>query len=186
MKIVPLIHDEKLLIQKARKGNKAAQYGLYKKYAPIMLAVCRRYVKDVQFAEDVMIQGFLKVLMRLDSFGEKGSFEGWVRRIMVNESINYLKKRRILVFEGNFRALEKAEVPSIALKTDTEHLLKLINNLPDAYRFVFMLHAIDGYGHKEIAKVLEIPVNTSKSKLARARKILQDRLKKQRKRHESI
>jgi RNA polymerase sigma-70 factor (ECF subfamily) len=186
MKILPLYHNEKLLIQKARIANKAAQHGLYRKYAPIMLVVCRRYVKDVQFAEDVMIQGFLKAFMRLNSFKGEGSFEGWVRRIMVNESINYLKKKRRLVFESNTSSLDKLESPCIVKKTDAEYLLKLIDDLPDTYRFVFMLHAIDGYKHNEIAKVLGIPENTSKSKLSRARKILQNKLKIQRKKYEAL
>lgn len=181
MKIVPLYHDEKLLIQKARMANRAAQHGLYKKYAPVMLAVCRRYVKDAQFAEDVTIQGFLKVFTRLHSFTGKGSFEGWVRRIMVNESINYLKKARKLVFSSNMQALERSERADIAMKTEAEYLLSLIDNLPDPFRLVFMLHAVEGYKHNEIAEVLHISVNTSKSRLARARKILQENLKAQRK-----
>jgi RNA polymerase sigma-70 factor (ECF subfamily) len=186
VKILPLLHDEELLIQKAKMANKAAQYGLYKKYAPVMLAVCRRYVKDVQFAEDIMIQGFLKVFMCLHSFRGKGSFEGWVRRIMVNESLNYLKKKRRLVFEGNSKALERMQRPRISMKMDAEYLLRLIDNLPDVYRVVFMLHAIDGYRHKEIAKVLHISENTSKSKLSKARRMLRDKLRNQSKRHEKL
>ena len=186
MKIIPLYHDEKLLIQKARIANKAAQFDLYKKYAPIMLAVCRRYIRDMQYAEDVMIQGSLKVFTRLHSFNGKGSFEGWIRRIMVNESLNYLKKKRRLVFERNPQDFEKYENPRIVMKTDAEYLLNLIDNLPNTYRVVFMLHAIDGYKHSEIAKALHISENTSKSKLSRARKILQEKLKIQRKRNEAL
>ena len=105
---------------------------------------------------------------------------------MVNESLNYLKKKRRLVFERNPQDFEKYERPRIAMKTDAEYLLKLIEDLPDTYRFVFMLHAIDGYKHSEIAKVLRISENTSKSKLSRARKILQKKLKIRRNRNEAL
>ena len=186
MKIISLFTNESAVIQKAREGDHAAQCKLYKKYAPIMLAVCRRYVKDVQFAEDVSIQGFLKVFLHLPTFHGKGSFEGWVKRIMINESINYLKKKRRLVFEENTRVFERTTSSGITLKTDAEYLLKLIDQLPDSCRFVFILHAIDGYKHTEIAALLEIPESTSKFKLGKARKILQEQLKNYRERYESL
>ncbi|WP_343485956.1 RNA polymerase sigma factor [Allomuricauda sp. d1] len=178
MKIIPLHKDEKSLIRKAKNSNKAAQFGLYDRYAPKMLAVCKRYIRDVQYAEDVMIQGFLKVFMRLDTFKEKGSFEGWVRRIMVRECINFLKKNRRLVFRGDIHEYQNHGRPKVADKSDAEYLLRLIDQLPEASRLVFMLHAVEGYKHNEIAKVLRITENTSKTKLFKARRVLREKLKK--------
>lgn len=186
MKIIPLFKDDQRLILGASKSDRVAQRGLYEKYAPKMLAVCRGYVKDLQFAEDVMLKGFLKVFMHLDSFTEKGSFEGWVRRIMVHESINFLKIKQMLVFESDINAQEKVSSPEVAMKSDAEYLLKLIDELPDGYRIVFMLYAIEGYTHREIAKTLHLSEATSRSKLSKARKILQSKLKLTQKRHEAL
>lgn len=186
MKIIPIYNDERYLVRKARKLDRAAQNGLYKKYAPKMLAVCRSYVKDLQFAQDVMHQGFLKVFMHLDSFSEKGSFEGWVRRIMVHESLNFLKKKRWVVYINDINEHNEMANPGIALKNDAEYLLKLIDQLPNGYRIVFILHAIEGYTHKEIAKTLHLTENTSRSKLSKARKILQKKFNLIIKRNEAL
>ena len=186
MKIIPLFANETSLIQKAKRGDQTAQFQLYKKYAPSMLAVCRRYVKDVQYAEDVSIQGFLKVFLRLHTFDKKGSFKGWVRRIMINESINYLKKKRRLVFDNNAKAFEKVSKPEIMLNNDAEYLLFLIDKLPETQRLVFILHTIDGYKHKEIAALLAIPESTSKTKVLEARKRLKQSIKQYKKRYESF
>lgn len=167
-------------------ANKTAQRRLYEKYAPTMLAVCKRYVRDMQYAEDVMIQGFLKVFMRLNTYKGNGSFEGWIKRIMIRESINFLKKKLPLVLEDSIKGHEMSRNPSISMKTDAEYLLRLIDELPYVYRFVFMLHAIEGYKHIEIAKVLRISENTSKSKLSKARKILREKLELQRKNYEAL
>lgn len=186
MKVIPIYYNEQLLIRKAAKKDRVAQYELYEMYAPKMLAVCRSYVKDLQFAEDVMHNGFLKVFMHLDSFMGKGSFEAWTRRIMVHESINFLKKRRWLIFESNTIDYKTFTNPDTTMKSDAEYLLRLIDQLPDTFRIVFMLHAIEGYTHKEIAKLLRITENTSKSKLCKARKILQEKVELTRKRYESF
>ncbi|UZO82274.1 RNA polymerase sigma factor [Aquimarina sp. ERC-38] len=186
MKIISLFTNEKALISNAKKGDHTAQHTLYQKYAPQMLAVCRRYVKDLQFAEDVSIQGFLKVFLQLHTYSGKGSFEGWVKRIMINESINFLKKKRSLVFDTNTEGYEKVTNSGITLKNDAEYLLKFIDRLPDNCRSIFILYAIDGYKHSEIAELLEIPESTSKSKLSKARKILQENIKNYKQRYESL
>ena len=98
MKIIPFYKNEKQLIKKAISKNRDAQEYLYKKYAPKMLGVCRQYIKDVHFAEDVMVQGFLKMFTKLDTFKFQGSFEGWLRRIMVRESISFLRKQQFVVY----------------------------------------------------------------------------------------
>ncbi|WP_373059279.1 RNA polymerase sigma factor [Zunongwangia sp. H14] len=186
MKIIPFYHNEQLLIRKAAKQDRAAQYGLYEKYAPQMLAVCRSYVKDLQFAEDVMHRGFLKVFTRINSFIGKGSFEGWVRRIMVHESINFLKKKRWLVYESDLVETQEPSTPAVGNYSEAEYLLGMIDQLPEAFRLVFMLHAIEGYSHKEIAQVMQIPEKTSRSKLSRARKILQKKVELIRKNYEAL
>jgi RNA polymerase sigma-70 factor (ECF subfamily) len=186
VKIIPLFKDEPRLILRASKSDRVAQRCLYEKYAPKMLALCRGYVKDLQFAEDVMHKGFLKVFMHLQSFTERGSFEGWVRRIMVNESINFLKQKRLLVFESDINELEIEKSPEVSVKSDAEYLLRIIDQLPHEYRIVFMLYAIEGYTHKEIALAFNISEATSRSKLSKARKLLQKKLKLTQKKYETL
>lgn len=186
MKIISIFYNEQLLIRKAARRDRNAQYKLYEKYAPKMLAVCRSYIKDLHFAEDVMQKGFLKAFTRIGSFLGKGSFEGWVRRIMVHESINFLKKKHWLLYDSSIVEHEDLSSSSIASISDAEFLLKLIDQLPEGFRVVFMLHAIEGYSHKEIARVLHIPENTSRSKLSKARKILQEKVELIRKKNEAL
>ncbi len=138
-----------------------------------MLGVCRQYVKDMHHAEELMLTGFLKVFTKLDSFKHQGSFEGWVRRIMVNTCISYLRKKNKLQltdedFVFNNNATESLE------NTSVEDIQKLIDLLPDGYKMVFNLYAIEGFKHSGIAKELGITVGTSKSQLSKARKWLQE------------
>lgn len=179
MKIIPFYKNEKQLIKKSASGNREAQRRLYEKYAPKMLGVCRRYIKDLQFAEDVMVSGFVKVFKNLNTFRHEGSFEGWIRQIMVRESISYLRKNQFVVFDET--VLEKVHPQSAAdiFDWDAEHIQSLIDALPDGYRAVFVLFAIEGYKHQEIAQMLDISESTSKSQLFKARRLLKDQLKKQ-------
>ena len=143
-----------------------------------MLGVCRQYIRDVQFAEDVMVGGFLKVFSHLEDFRFQGSFEGWIRRIMIRESISYLRKRQFVVYDDDI--LDKNENQSLDLSSsqlDVEHIQLLIDGLPEGYKTVFILYAIEGYKHKEIAEMLEISESTSKSQLFKARRLLQEKLK---------
>lgn len=144
-----------------------------------MLSVCRQYVKDVHFAEDVMINGFVKVFKHLDSFRFDGSFEGWIRRIMVRESITHLRKQQFVVFDDT--VFEHTTSPSITTSSelDVAHIQSLIDSLPEGYRAVFVLFAVEGYSHTEIAKMLGISEGTSRSQLFKSRKMLKERLKKQ-------
>ena len=176
MKIIALHNNEKQLIKKSIKGDQQAQKLLYDKFAPKMLGVCRQYIKDLHFAEDVMINGFVKVFNNLSSFQYKGSFEGWIRTIMVRESISYLRKRQFVVYDDD--ALEgNGEIsPTNDSLLDLEYMQHLIDALPEGYKAVFLLYAIEGYGHKEIAAMLEISEGTSKSQLFKARRMLQENL----------
>ena len=141
-----------------------------------MLGVCRQYIKDLHFAEDVMINGFVKVFNHLSSYQHKGSFEGWIRTIMVRESISYLRKRQFVVYDDDAVKVNGEVSNSSDGLLDVEYVQHLIDGLPEGYKAVFLLYAIEGYGHKEIAELLEISEGTSKSQLFKARKMLQENL----------
>ncbi len=177
MKIISFYSNEKQLLKKAVSGNRDAQRTIYEKFAPKMLSVCRQYIKDVHFAEDVMVNGFVKVFNNLSAFEHRGSFEGWIRKIMVRESISYLRKKQFVVFDDE--VLEKREryEDETTSIIDVEDVQQLIDALPEGYKMVFVLYAVEGYKHHEIAKMLEISEGTSKSQLFKARKMLQENLK---------
>ena len=179
MKIISIYINEKQLIKKAAAGNYEAQKRIYEKNAPKMLGVCRQYVKDLQFAEDVMIGGFLKVFKNLDSFKFNGSFEGWIRRIMIRESISYVRKKQFVVYDDELYERNEGESNIISSEMDVEHIQMLIDALPVGYKMVFILYVVEGYKHNEIAELLQISESTSKSQLFKARKMLQEKLKKQ-------
>ncbi|MBT8298794.1 MAG: RNA polymerase sigma factor [Maribacter sp.] len=179
MKIISFYNNEKQLIKKAAVGNREAQQRIYEKYAPKMLGVCRQYVSDLQFAEDVMIGGFLKVFKFLESFKFNGSFEGWIRRIMIRESISYVRKRQFVVYDDDLFERNEGKGNIISSDLDVEHIQILIDALPEGYKMVFILFVIEGYRHNEIAELLQISESTSKSQLFKARKMLQEKLKKQ-------
>ena len=179
MKIIPFYKNEKQLIKKAISGNRDAQERLYKKHAPKMLGVCRQYIKDVHFAEDVMVKGFLKMFTRLDTFKFEGSFEGWLRRIMIRESISYLRKQQFVVYDDEVYENNQTQDVSQHTDMDTEHIQQLIDGLPQGYKMVFVLYTIEGYKHQEIAEMLSIAESTSKTQLLKARRLLQDQLRKQ-------
>ncbi|SNT15303.1 RNA polymerase sigma-70 factor, ECF subfamily [Ekhidna lutea] len=168
---------EEELLEGCRKGKASAQRGLYDRLAPKMLGVCLRYIKDREEAEHIMIGGIVKVFEKLDQFKSEGSFEGWVRRIIVNDCLMYIRKNRNMSLETDIDNV--SDSPNLSVMEDSldkADLLKLISELPVGYRTVFNLYAIEGYSHAEIAKQLDINENTSKSQLSRARKWLQARL----------
>lgn len=173
MKIIKLHNQEKSLIKKAISNNREAQKQLFEQYSPKMLGVCRQYVKDLHHAEDLLLQGFLKVFTNLHKFKHEGSFEGWIRRIMVNTCISYLrKKNRIDLSDEDYVFNDSA---TVSLESTTvEDIQKLIDQLPEGYKMVFNLFAIEGYKHLEIAEQLNISESTSKSQLFKARKMLQE------------
>ena len=146
---------------------------MFEQYSPKMLGVCRQYVKDLHHAEDLLLQGFLKVFTNLHKFKHEGSFEGWIRRIMVNTCISYLrKKNRIDLSDEDYVFNDSA---TVSLESTTvEDIQKLIDQLPEGYKMVFNLFAIEGYKHLEIAEQLNISESTSKSQLFKARKMLQE------------
>jgi RNA polymerase sigma-70 factor (ECF subfamily) len=176
VKIIQLFKNEEKLIKKAIQNNREAQQRLYYLHAPKMLSVCRYYIKDLQFAEDVMLNGFLKVFTNLNKFENKGSFEGWIRRIMIRESISYLRKKQHIEFATEDAIFKETTVNTVYSDMDVAEIQQLIDALPDGYRIVFIMYAIEGYKHQEIAELLNITEGTSKSQLYKARKILQKKI----------
>ena len=178
LKVIQLHKNEGALIKKAIKNNREAQHILFETHAPKMLSVCRYYIKDIQQAEEAMLNGFFKVFKNLKTYKSEGSFEGWIRRIMIRESISYLRQKKSIDF------LSEEDVStydySNSMETDLEvnDIQKLIDNLPEGYRMVFIMYAIEGYKHFEIAELLDISEGTSKSQLFKARKMLQEQIKK--------
>jgi RNA polymerase sigma factor (sigma-70 family) len=165
------------LIKACKKQNSKAQCVLYDKYASLMLGLCKRYIKGEMEAEDVMINGFMKVFTKIDLFEEKGSFEGWMKRIMINEALGFIRKNKAMYLEIEIEAADKEpDFDKLFTELETKDLLKMVNELPSGYRTIFNLYAIEGYSHKEIAEMLGINENTSKSQLSRARMHLQKKL----------
>ncbi|PIB32805.1 RNA polymerase subunit sigma-70 [Gaetbulibacter sp. 5U11] len=176
MKVVTLFNNEVKLIKKATQNNREAQHVLFELHAPKMLSVCRYYVKDMQHAEEVMLNGFLKVFTNLKTFKHEGSFEGWIRRIMVREAISFLRQKKTIQFvDEEYQHIEIQD--ETTQQYDVAQLQELIDNLPEGYKMVFVMYAIEGYKHAEIATLLNISIGTSKSQLFKARKMLQDNIK---------
>lgn len=142
-----------------------------------MLGVCRQYIQDIQFAEDVMVEGFVKVFRNLKTFEHRGSFEGWIRRIMVRECISHLRKKQFVVYGEETYEHLSATAEHQTSPLDVEYIQHVIDGLPEGYKMVFVLYAVEGYKHEEIAQMLQISVGTSKSQLFKARKMLQENLR---------
>ena len=180
MKVVSLHKNYTRLIAKAKKGERKAQHELYQMFAPKMLSVCRQYMKQTELAEEVMLSGFLKVFTHLKDYKNEGSFEGWIRRIMVNQSISELRKSRKLLFQDEAQLENSIEhVAYIETELGVAEIQKLIDVLPNGYKTVFVLYIVEGYKHSEIAELLKISESTSKSQLFKARKMLQEMVTKQ-------
>jgi RNA polymerase sigma-70 factor (ECF subfamily) len=168
------------LIQGCLKRDRSAQKLLYDTYSSKMYGLCYRYVKDSMEAEDVLITSFTKIFEKIDQFKQEGSFEGWIRRIVVNEALTSLRKKRSMYLETELEQVDyDPNYKNLSDHLEAEDLLAIVNELPTGYRIVFNMYAIDGYSHKEIAEYLGISENTSKSQLSRARTYLQKVLKEQ-------
>lgn len=178
MKLKFLLFDqEEKLIKACQKGDSLAQRQVYEKYSRKMLGVCSRYAGNEFEAEEMALNGFLKVFDKINQFKSEGSFEGWIRKIMVNEALTYLRRNKSIYLETDIEKADyEPDCQSIATQLETEDLLKMIQQLPAGYKTVFNLYAIEGYSHKEIAELLNITESTSKSQLSRARALLQQYL----------
>lgn len=176
MKVIPLYKNESQLITRAAASNREAQRLLYERFSGKMLSVCRMYVKDLQHAEEVMLNGFFKVFTHLKDFKNEGSFEGWIRKIMVREAISFLRGKKELEFQEEDLEQRNDSFDPIQADVDANHIQQLIDSLPEGYKVVFVMYAIEGYKHHEIAEILKITSGTSKSQLFKARKMLQEKL----------
>jgi RNA polymerase sigma factor (sigma-70 family) len=166
--------NEDELIKGCVRRERSAQKRLYETYSSKMYGLCCRYVKDSMEAEDVLVTAFTKIFDRIEQYKGEGSFEGWIRRVIVNESLTYLRRNRSMYIETELEAADREpDYQLISDHLEAEDLLNMIQELPAGYRIVFNLYAIDGYSHKEIADQLNISENTSKSQLSRARVFLQ-------------
>jgi RNA polymerase sigma factor (sigma-70 family) len=179
--------EEADIIKGCLRGDRKAQQALYDAYSGKFLAIAIRYVKDRELAEDVMIEGFMKIFEKLAQFEGKGSFEGWMKRIIVTNALLTLRNRKNLLMEVN----QEPEITSNLMPfeftdMETADLLEMIQQLSVGYRTVFNLYAIEGYSHPEIADLLGISENTSKSQLSRARAILKQKLADQNLKERSI
>lgn len=165
------------IIKGCLKGERKAQQHLYESYSKKFLAICMRYVKDRDFAEDVMIEGFMKIFEKMPQFEGKGSFEGWMKRIIVTQSLLTLRNNRNLSMEVNMEShLETMDSAYELNHLEAAELMDLVQELPVGYRTVFNLYAIEGYSHSEIADLLGIKESTSKSQLNRARNTLKQKI----------
>jgi len=167
------------IIKGCMKGDRNDQKFLYQALAKKMYAVCLRYARDYTEAEDMLQDGFMKVFEHVNSFKFQGSFEGWVRRIMVNTALEKLRKQNILYPVTDVVEYENDSGYDDVFDTvSSKDLIRLIQELSPKYRIVFNLYAIEGYSHQEIGEKLGISEGTSKSNLSRARQILQEKLRR--------
>lgn len=166
------------LINGCKKNDIKAQEQLYRQFAPKLFSVCLKYSRNYTEAQDNLQDGFLLIFEKINQFAFKGSFDGWIKRVMINYVLQQYRKE-------TFLNLVHENVPDeveVELENDseiqTEFLMKIIQELPDRYRLVFNLHVIDGYSHQEIADMLSINIGTSKSNLSRAKMILKEKIER--------
>lgn len=167
------------LIQNCKNQHAGSQKLLYNMYAGKMLSVCMRYINDKSEAEDVLQEGFIKIFAHIIHFRGDGSFEGWMRRIFVNTALSVLRTKQLKFVDSidhhlNFTSVE----PSVFDKIGSQEIFELVRSLPNGYRVVFNLFAIEGYSHKEIADMLNITESTSRTQFLKARNVLKEKLLK--------
>ena len=169
--------NDSTLVKKCIDGDQRAQRALFERFAPKMLGVCLRYAKERTQAEDVLQDGFVKVFTKISDYNG-GSLEGWIRRIMVNTSLDQIRKNHkfqdnVNIDQVDYKIVDNGFILEGLIADD---LMLLVNAMPDGYRTVFNMFAIEGYSHKEIAKELGVSENTSKSQYSRARAFLKTKL----------
>ncbi len=173
--------DYQQLVKQCLRGEMAAQKQLYDHFADGMLGICYRYTKSMADAEDILQEGFIKVFRHLEQYKSQGELGGWIRRIMVNTAINYLKKNSRYQSDLSFTdsgGLHPVSDDDPEILLNAKELAELIRQLPPGYQTIFNMHAVEGYSHVEIGKILGINEGTSRSQYARARTLLISWLKK--------
>jgi RNA polymerase sigma-70 factor (ECF subfamily) len=166
--------DHQRLVKDCLKGKPQAQRELYEQFAETMLGVCYRYTRSMRDAEDVLQEGFVKVFRYLHQYKQQGELGAWIRRIMVNTALNYLKRHRKyqeeMFFTEEYMHPVADEDPAVRLQA--KEIADLIRQLPQGYQVIFNLHAVEGYSHVEIGEMLGISDGTSRSQYSRARNLL--------------
>lgn len=168
-----------VLVEDCRSGDRKAQYRLYRLYSRAMFNTCLRMLKNREDAEDVLQNSFIDVFTKLHMFRGDSTIGAWIKRIVINNCINFIKKRRILLTDLEQSRIENIPEESSAdeVEIDVKSVQEALYQLPDGYRVVFSLYAIEGYDHAEIAEILETSVSTSKSQYSRAKKRMREILK---------
>jgi len=165
------------IIKGCIQNDRHCQRALFDRYSGLMLSVCRRYTRHEMDAEDILQDALIKVFKNIGKFKFEGSFEGWVRRIVVNTALKNYKKSSVQKEQIGLESYQEGSMePKAVANLGEEELLNLIAQLPDGYRVVFNLYIIEGYSHKEIAQNLQIQESTSRSQLVKARRLLQEML----------
>jgi len=167
---------EEAILKGCLQNDPAAQRELYHRYSPKMLSVCYRFAHNREDAEDMLQEGFIKVFSQMHTFGNRGAFEGWIRRIIVHTCINVLKKNKkfnesVDIIHATGVQVREESVPSIV---QAKQIVECIRMLPIGYRTVLNLYAIEGYSHREIGGLLDIEESTSRSQYTRAKAMLED------------
>jgi len=171
--------SEKDILIGCIKGNQSSQRELYDRYSRLMLAICNRYAKDLDEAEDILQEGFVKIFLNIKEFKGDGPLLAWMRRIMINTAITHYHKMRKHRYHDDLAEVSESRFEDKGwgeTEFTREELFSVIHQMPDGYRHVFSLYALEGYKHREIAEILKIDENTSKSQYSRARRWLQERL----------
>ena len=163
------------LIKKCKKQDTKAQEQLYRLYGSKLFSICLKYSNNYASAEDTLQDAFITIFDKIEQYKNKGSFEGWIKRITVNTALQKYRKQKVFEIIGE-EQIEEVEVEIDEDEVSLDYLLEIIQQLPDRYRLVFNLYVLDGYSHKEIAEMLNISDGTSKSNLARARNILKEKI----------
>lgn len=161
---------EEALLSGLRGQDRAVQKWLYDRYSPLFFSICRRYLRNREEAEEALVSGFYKIYTKVEGYSGTGNFEGWMRKIMVNEALMQLRRRQPLVFPGDTMPLiEEEDGFNIVSELTVQEIMKVVEELPVGYRTVFNLFVLEGYKHHEIAEALQISINTSKSQLILAK-----------------
>lgn len=171
--------DELQLIEGCKKHKRECQKYLYEKYAQGMYGICIRYAPNIETAQDLLQDGFLKVFSVINTYTGKGSFEGWLKRVFVNLALEHLRKEKNFVSNEevyNLPDIAEGENENAGLISE-EELMAMVKELPRGYQMVFNLYAIEDFSHKEISEMLNIAEGTSRSQYIRARQILQDKVR---------
>lgn len=170
--------DEAWVIRECRKDNPKAQEALYKYFAPKMMGVCIRYAGNPDAAKDLLQDGFIKIFTRLDEYTAVGSLEGWMRKIFINCALEKIRQDKVFSSVTDVEVEKEDMTPSVLEKLTSMELIQIIQQLPEGFRTIFNLFAIEGFSHKEIGEMLHITEGTSRSQYARARQKLQEIIKR--------